>query len=57
MHLKIIQCAGGEPPTSKNDVGQNVSVNGAMVEGCRLWGRTELDTTEATQQQQLLFIS
>ena len=20
--------------------------------GCRLWGRTELDTTEATQQQQ-----
>ena len=21
--------------------------------GCRLWGRTELDTTEATQQQQL----
>ena len=21
--------------------------------GCRLWGHTELDTTEATQQQQL----
>ena len=21
--------------------------------GCRLWGRTELDTTEVTQQQQL----
>ena len=21
--------------------------------GCRLWGRTESDTTEATQQQQL----
>ena len=24
---------------------------GSLV-GCRLWGRTELDTTEATQQQQ-----
>ena len=23
------------------------------LEGCRLWGRTESDTTEATQQQQL----
>ena len=23
--------------------------------GCRLWGRTESDTTEATQQQQDLF--
>ena len=22
--------------------------------GCRLWGRTELDTTEATQQQQTI---
>ena len=22
---------------------------------CRLWGRTELDTTEATQQQQTYF--
>ena len=22
------------------------------LEGCRLWGRTESDTTEATQQQQ-----
>ena len=22
--------------------------------GCRLWGRTELDTTEATWQQQVL---
>ena len=26
---------------------------GSLV-GCRLWGRTELDMTEATQQQQLL---
>ena len=25
---------------------------GSLV-GCRLWGRTESDTTEATQQQQL----
>ena len=24
--------------------------------GCRLWGRTESDTTEATQQQQLLLL-
>ena len=24
---------------------------GSLV-GCRLWGRTELDTTEATEQQQ-----
>ena len=32
MHLKILQCTGGEPPTSKNYVDQNVSVNGAMVE-------------------------
>ena len=24
--------------------------------GCRLWGRTELDTTEATQQQQQQYI-
>ena len=28
---------------------------GSLV-GCRLWGRTESDTTEATQQQQLLWI-
>ena len=27
---------------------------GSLV-GCRLWGRTELDTTEATQQQQYLW--
>ena len=27
---------------------------GSLV-GCRLWGRTELDTTEATQQQQAFF--
>ena len=26
---------------------------GSLV-GCRLWGRTELDTTEATQQQAAL---
>ena len=25
--------------------------------GCRLWGHTELDTTEVTQQQQPLFIN
>ena len=29
---------------------------GSLV-GCRLWGRTEPDTTEAMQQQQLLIIS
>ena len=28
---------------------------GSLV-GCRLWGRTELDTTEATQQQQHLLM-
>ena len=27
---------------------------GSLV-GCRLWGRTEWDTTEATQQQQNMF--
>ena len=27
---------------------------GSLV-GCRLWGRTELDTTEATQQQQWIY--
>ena len=27
---------------------------GSLV-GCRLWGRTESDTTEATQQQQHVF--
>ena len=27
---------------------------GSLV-GCRLWGRTESDTTEATQQQQVHF--
>ena len=27
---------------------------GSLV-GCRLWGRTESDTTKATQQQQLVF--
>ena len=26
----------------------------ASLVGCRLWGHTELDTTEATQQQQLI---
>ena len=26
--------------------------DGGSLLGCRLWGRTELDTTEATQQQQ-----
>ena len=29
---------------------------GSLV-GCRLWGRTESDTTEAMQQQQQLLIS
>ena len=28
---------------------------GSLV-GCRLWGRTEFDTTEATQQQQQHFL-
>ena len=28
------------------------SQGGGSLVGCRLWGRTELDTTEATQQQQ-----
>ena len=28
---------------------------GGLV-GCRLWGRTELDTTEATQQQHVVTI-
>ena len=26
--------------------------DGGSLVGCRLWGRTELDTTEATSQQQ-----
>ena len=26
-------------------------MDGSLV-GCRLWGRTELDTTDVTQQQQ-----
>ena len=29
---------------------------GSLVD-CRLWGRTELDTTEATRQQQQIFLS
>ena len=28
---------------------------GSLV-GCRLWGRTELDTTEVTQQQQYMYV-
>ena len=28
---------------------------GSLV-GCRLWGRTELDTTEATEQQQQVIL-
>ena len=27
--------------------------DGGNLVGCRLWGRTESDTTEATQQQQM----
>ena len=30
---------------------RSIPGRGSLV-GCRLWGRTELDTTEATQQQQ-----
>ena len=33
-----------------------ISGTGSLV-GCRLWGLTESDTTEVTQQQQLLYLS
>ena len=32
---------------------QRYSSKTSILWGCRLWGRTELDTTEVTQQQQL----
>ena len=33
------------------------SQGGGSLVGCRLWGRTESDTTEATQQQQQVLLS
>ena len=36
--------------THSNVLAWRIPGTGSLV-GCRLWGRTELDTTEATQQQ------
>ena len=40
-----------EMATHSNVLAWRIPGTGSLV-GCRLWGRTELDTTEATQQQQ-----
>ena len=36
--------------THSSVIAWRIPGRGSLV-GCRLWGRTELDTTEATQQQ------
>ena len=40
-----------EMATHSSDLAWRIPGTGSL-EGCCLWGRTELDTTEATQQQQ-----
>ena len=42
-----------EMATHSSVLAWRIPGTGSLV-GCRLWGRTESDTTEATQQQQLL---
>ena len=42
-----------EMATHSSVLAWRIPGTGSLV-GCRLWGRTELDTTEATQQQQQL---
>ena len=42
-----------ETATHSSVLAWRIPGTGSLV-GCRLWGRTESDTTEATQQQQLL---
>ena len=46
---------GNEQPTPVFLPGESQG-RGSLV-GCRLWGRTESDTTEATQQQQHIFLT
>ena len=41
-----------EMATDSGVLARRIPGTGGLV-GCRLWGHTESDTTEATQQQQL----
>ena len=54
-------CLEGGPHSQRtSDEGAGSCIGESMVwslVGCHLWGRTESDTTEATQQQQLAVIS
>ena len=43
-HINIVYCSANS--------GQGESQGWGSLVGCRLWGRTESDTTEVTQQQQ-----
>ena len=48
FHFHVLE---KEMATHSNILAWRIPGMGSLV-GCRLWGHTELDTTEATQQQQ-----
>ena len=50
--LHFSQYAGEKEMATHSSFLSGESQGQGSLVGCRLWGRTELDTTEATQQQQ-----
>ena len=57
MQEMYVRFLGQEDPLEEEMQATSVFLPGESqgqrsLVGCRLWGRTELDTTEATQQQQ-----
>ena len=52
LHFRFsLSCTEKEMATHSSVLAWRIPGTGGLV-GCRLWGRTESDTTEVTQQQQ-----